>query len=102
MSVIIDCKTWTGKAAAHESLKTALEFPDWYGRNADALYDLLTEHPYQVTLKNLAAARENMGGDLEVILNVMRDANALEAVYEGEMPGKKKCWLLRLFGKRGE
>lgn len=98
MSVIIDCKTWSDKAAAHESLKKALEFPDWYGCNADALYDLLTERPYAITLTNLATAKASMGRDLEVILTVMKDANALEAAYDGEMP-RKRCCFFRLFRK---
>ena len=33
----------TGKAAIHDHLAQELRFPDWYGRNLDALYDCLTE-----------------------------------------------------------
>ena len=33
------------KAALHEQISSALELPDYYGRNLDALYDLLSESP---------------------------------------------------------
>ena len=50
--VIIDMKSWKDRESAHESLKEELGFPDWYGKNADALYDLLTEGDYSIVLCN--------------------------------------------------
>ena len=49
--ITVDC-TSLDKAGLHLALKTALDFPHWYGNNLDALYDCLTEisEPTQLTL----------------------------------------------------
>ena len=39
--VQIDCRD--GMEAIHRQLSEALDFPDWYGANLDALYDCLTD-----------------------------------------------------------
>jgi hypothetical protein len=39
----IDCASWVSSAAMHDSLKQVLEFPDYYGRNFDALNDCLRD-----------------------------------------------------------
>ncbi len=84
--VLIDCRTWQDASSAHESLKRELGFPDHYGRNADALYDLLTEGDFAVTLCNAAQAEKRMGKEFKKILKVMNDADALDRVYDA-MPG---------------
>ena len=43
MQVILDGTQMTQRALAHAHLKQQLQLPDYYGRNLDALYDLLTE-----------------------------------------------------------
>lgn len=43
-TVIIDCAVIDTKAAFHQALAQALDFPDYYGNNLDALYDCLTEN----------------------------------------------------------
>ncbi len=42
---VIDCRCMTDREAAHEYLKTLFSFPDYYGKNLDALYDCLSELP---------------------------------------------------------
>lgn len=42
------------RAAAHDEIARALEFPPHYGRNLDALWDLLTTIEARVTLENPA------------------------------------------------
>lgn len=37
----------TSKARALEAIGAALSFPDWYGRNLDALYDCLVDLSWQ-------------------------------------------------------
>lgn len=42
MMRIIDGRRMTTRADAHAELARALDFPDWYGGNLDALWDLAT------------------------------------------------------------
>ncbi len=39
--VEVDASAWTTAAAMHRDIATALDFPDYYGRNLDALNDCL-------------------------------------------------------------
>ena len=42
-TVILDCDKLHQKEQAHKYLAEALDFPDYYGKNLDALFDCLTE-----------------------------------------------------------
>ena len=39
----VDCADWVSENALHESLKTALAFPDYYGKNFNALNDVISD-----------------------------------------------------------
>ena len=41
----IDCRELTSRAAAHDCFARVFALPAFYGRNLDALYDVLTELP---------------------------------------------------------
>ena len=41
--VILDCEKLLQRKQAHLYLAEMLDFPDYYGKNLDALYDCLTE-----------------------------------------------------------
>ena len=41
--VILDCEKLLRRKQAHLYLAEMLDFPDYYGKNLDALYDCLTE-----------------------------------------------------------
>ena len=58
-----------GIEAIHEQLAQALQFPDFYGRNLDALYDCMTEVQTDVTfhLKNMSALGRR-GPALQILL----------------------------------
>ena len=47
MKVIIECEKLTERRKAHRYLAKKLEFPDYYGGNLDALYDVLTGLPHK-------------------------------------------------------
>lgn len=42
-TVILDCEKLLKKKQAHIYLAEVFDFPDYYGRNLDALFDCLTE-----------------------------------------------------------
>lgn len=48
MELTLDCRD--GMAAIHDQLAQALAFPQWYGRNLDALHDCLTCLQQNLTL----------------------------------------------------
>ena len=39
----LDCSGWIDKEVAHTALANALAFPDYYGRNLDALHDCMSD-----------------------------------------------------------
>ena len=43
MNVTIDCGGCADKKELHARIADALDFPDWYGHNLDALMDCLTD-----------------------------------------------------------
>lgn len=42
MKIVLDLRGAQTPEAAHDYLRRALAFPDYYGKNLDALYDLLS------------------------------------------------------------
>lgn len=57
--IVLDGAQFTSKADAHEYIKNLLGFPEYYGKNLDALDDCLHELPRDigVIIVNTAAAR---------------------------------------------
>ena len=67
----------------HEHLKRELEFPDYYGNNLDAFWDMLTgwvETPLVVEWRNFGVSHRVLGKFSEDLLKTLRDA-------EYEVPG---------------
>ena len=76
----------TDKEALHDVLARELELPEWYGRNLDALYDMLsTCPPLRLTLVNAKAlnAMFRYGDNLRLTLeDAARDNPHLELIFE--------------------
>ena len=48
------------KENGHDYLAEALDFPDYYGKNLDALYDCLTEISCEIELVNAGAVDKDI------------------------------------------
>ena len=76
MTVILDGKAMVDRMSAHSHLAERLELPTYYGRNLDALYDVLTEigEETEIVLTDPAAVVEQMGKYGESLLATMQEA----------------------------
>lgn len=78
MQVIIDGKKITDKQALHKYLKEQCKFPDYYGNNLDALYDVLTERaePLEIMVEQAEELKEILCGYGEAFIETLQDAAA--------------------------
>lgn len=61
--VIADLRQCPDREALHDVLAEAFVFPEYYGRNLDALYDLLTEVSEDTCAAVLFPAEEQLAED---------------------------------------
>ena len=76
MKVELDGRMLTDKAAAHEYLAHQLRFPAYYGRNLDALYDLLTERsePTEIVFSYVEDMKIQLGVYGSALLHTLQEA----------------------------
>lgn len=87
MTIVLDGALMTERAAAHEYLAKRLNFPEYYGKNLDALYDLLTENssPLCLVLYRTDIMLDALGDYAVSLIDVLKEAaanNACLEVYE--------------------
>ena len=72
----IDCRNISSPEALQTYVQHVMNFPDWYGRNLDALHDMLTEISSPVTITVITGADINaeMRTYLERFLRVLNDS----------------------------
>ncbi len=76
MTVILEGSRMIDRVAVHNHLAERLQLPSYYGRNLDALYDVLTELGEETTiiLRDPALVAEQLGKYGEALLNAMQEA----------------------------
>ena len=75
-TAILDGTEINDRAALHAALAAQLGFPARYGRNLDALYDLLTESPdaYHIVIEHADALENALGGYYRRFRETLADA----------------------------
>lgn len=73
---ILDGEMILNKEMLHSTLAGAMDFPDWYGRNLDALYDCLTDmtEETEIRIRNENALTEHLGNYAEALKKALRAA----------------------------
>ena len=73
--VFLDGENIDSTADLHRIFAETLEFPEYYGKNLDALHDALTDiaEPVTVVVVNTAALEENLGRRRKGFLRLMED-----------------------------
>ncbi len=74
--VVLDGQMMKDKAVAHEYIKEMLDFPSYYGRNLDALWDLLScySNPLEIHLINKEKLEGYLGYYGSYLIQVFIDA----------------------------
>ena len=85
--LILDVKKLADRENLHDTLAAALHFPDWYGRNLDALFDCLTDlnEETRIVLRNADVMEERLGNYFEMFVKALvlaAEENQLLYVYE--------------------
>lgn len=75
MIYTIDLTGVSNKEELHDALQETLPLPEYYGRNLDALYDVLTSviTPMEIQLINTPSADEFPGGYIQAFLKLCHD-----------------------------
>ena len=72
-TIMIDGSRYAGAKDLHQALKRMLSLPDYYGMNADALNDCLSEFPSPVNLWIASAGKGETADALSLIRRVFED-----------------------------
>ena len=78
MQVVIDGRKIKDKQTLHAYLKEQCKFPEYYGNNLDALYDVLTDRPepLEIKLEYAQELKEILCGYCEAFIETLQDAAA--------------------------
>lgn len=76
MVIELDGREMRDRVVTHDYLKEHLNLPDYYGRNLDALYDLLTEcgEERTILLNHKDEMATQMGRYAAALLDTFQDA----------------------------
>ena len=74
--IFLDCKRMISKSEAHKYIKEMLNFPNYYGENLDALWDILSTKSKMISIFILHKEKlyENLGDYGVQLIDVFKDA----------------------------
>ena len=76
MKITLDGAKMTSRAAAHEHIAAEMAFPEWYGKNLDALWDMLAASgEMEIELINAPAMLNGMDSYACRMLSVFYEAD---------------------------
>ena len=84
--MILDFKQFETKEEVHEFLSQTLEFPEYYGRNLDALYDLLSVWSEETAFYLFTSGREEMERGFLAVIRDSAGENRRLRVFESRLP----------------
>jgi len=89
MVIELDGQMMTDRAQTHAYLKNTFRFPEYYGNNLDALYDLLTEfsEPSRIVLKNKDIMLKHLGAYGTALLVTLHQAEENTSAISIEVYG---------------
>jgi len=74
LTIFIDAAQYDSPRELHQALKMMLDLPDYYGCNADALYDCLSERTGEpVSLCILTPGEGDVADALRKVVHVIED-----------------------------
>ena len=76
MAIVLEGSVMTDRMAVHNHLVERLDLPTYYGRNLDALYDVLMElgGETEIVLRDPGAVAANLGKYGEALLSTLQEA----------------------------
>ena len=72
-TIFLDGRQYADGQALHQALQRMLSLPEWYGCNADALYDCLSGRTEPLTIRVLAPGEGDTAAALGRCIRVFRD-----------------------------
>ena len=74
-TIIIDGNEIISMSDIHRIFAEELDFPEWYGKNLDALYDCLGDvtEELEIVVENKSELEENLGISFERLCRLLED-----------------------------
>lgn len=77
--IILEGSKFTDNNKTHEILKELFNFPDYYGKNLDALWDCITDWYLNenaiIIWKDFNISKEYLGEDADIMVRIFRRAS---------------------------